>query len=284
MKERHLNNRPIARNWLIVLTAILLVITIGITVNGRAHVTAVENILGNIVRPVQAILTNISNGIAESTYPIRNVFNLARENEALKQELLEMQRRLIEQTLYREEYEDLKKLRKALNYAYRNNLNNYLTADVISRDAGNWYGMFVVNVGSDDGVTENAMVFNGSGLIGQVFELGNNWAKVLTITDVRGAVSFRIVDDVRNFDGVVSGRSTAEMVGYLFDPDGEVKIGDQLITSGLGVYPKGIIIGKVTGVKTNKETLLKHITVAPSVDFKQIDRVFIIPEINVIKE
>ncbi len=279
-----MNNRPIARNWLIVLTAILLVITIGITVNGRAHVTAVENILGNIVRPVQAILTNISNGIAESTYPIRNVFNLARENEALKQELLEMQRRLIEQTLYREEYEDLKKLRKALNYAYRNNLNNYLTADVISRDAGNWYGMFVVNVGSDDGVTENAMVFNGSGLIGQVFELGNNWAKVLTITDVRGAVSFRIVDDVRNFDGVVSGRSTAEMVGYLFDPDGEVKIGDQLITSGLGVYPKGIIIGKVTGVKTNKETLLKHITVAPSVDFKQIDRVFIIPEINVIKE
>ncbi len=279
-----MNTGPIARNWLIVLTVILLVITIGVTVNGRAHITAAENILGNIVRPVQAVLTNISNGIAESTYPIRNVFNLARENEALKQELLEMQRRLIEQTLYREEYEDLKKLRKALNYAYRNNLNNFITADVISRDAGNWYGMFVVNVGSDDGVTENSMVFNGSGLIGQVFELGDNWAKVLTITDVRGAVSFRIVDDVRNFDGVVSGRSTDQLSGYLFDPDGEAKIGDQLITSGLGVYPKGIIIGKVTGVKTNEETLLKHITVTPSVDFKRIDRVFIIPEINVIVE
>ncbi len=279
-----MNDRPIVRNWLILLTALLLIITIGVTINGRSRLTVAENLLGNVVRPIQAVLTSVSNGIAEATYPIRNVFNLARENEALKHELLEMQRKLIEQTLYREEYEDLKALRKALNYAYRNNINNYLTADVIARDAGNWYGMFVVNVGADDGVTKNAMVFNGSGLIGQVFELGSKWAKVLTITDVRGAVSFRIVDDVRNFDGVVTGRSTAELAGYLFDLDAEVKIGDQLITSGLGIYPKGIIIGRVVGVKTNNETLLKHITVAPSVDFKQIDRVFVIPEINVIKE
>ncbi len=279
-----MNNRPIIRNWIIVITVILLLITIGVTVNGRGQITAAENLIGKIVRPIQGALTNLSNGIAESTYPIRNIFNLARENEALKEDLLAVQRQLIEQTLYREEYEDLKALRKALNYAYRNNLNNYVTADVIARDAGNWYDMFVVNVGSDDGVTERALVFNGSGLIGQVFELGENWAKVLTITDTRGAVSFRIADDVRNFDGVVSGRSTDELAGYLFDPDGEVKIGDQLITSGLGVYPKGIIIGRVTGVKTNDETLLKHITVAPSVDFKRIDRVFIIPEINVIEE
>ncbi len=279
-----MNERPIIRNWIIMITVILLIITIGVTVNGRSRMTAVENMLGNVVRPVQTILTNISTAVAESTYPIRNVFNLSRENKTLKQELLETQRKLIEQTLYREEYEDLKDLRKALNYAYRNNINNYITADVISRDAGNWYGMFVVNVGAEDGVTENAMVFNGSGLIGQVFELGKDWAKVLTITDVRGAVSFRIVDDVRNFDGVVSGHSTSQLAGYLFDPDGEVRIGDELITSGLGVYPKGIVIGKVSGVKTNEETLLKHITVSPSVDFKRIDRVFIIPEINVIEE
>ncbi|PID79904.1 MAG: rod shape-determining protein MreC [Clostridiales bacterium] len=279
-----MNNHPIIRNWIVFLTVVLLIITMGVTVNGRKRITFIENALGSVVKPVQSVLYSASNAMAEATYPIRNVFKLSEENQALKKELLATQRKLIEQTLYREEYEDLKKLRAALNYAYRNNLNNYITADVISRDAGNWYSMFVVNAGLEDGVSANAMVFNGSGLIGQVFEAGNSWAKVLPITDSRGAVSFRIVDDKRNFDGVVSGRSEKELSGYLFDQNGDVRIGDKIITSGLGVYPKGVVIGKVTGVKSNDETLLKHVTVAPAVDFKRIDRVFIIPEINVIKE
>ncbi len=279
-----MNNHPILRNWIVFFTVVLLLITMGVTVNGRQRVTFIESALGSVVKPVQSVLYRVSNALSESTYPMRNVFNLSAENEALKTELLATQRKLIEQTLYREEYEDLKKLRAALNYAYRNNLNNYITADVISRDAGNWYNMFIIDAGREDGVTANAMVFNGSGLIGQVFEVGQSSAKVLPITDARGAVSFRIVDDKRNFDGVVSGHSEMELSGYLFDQNGDVRIGDQIITSGLGVYPKGVVIGKVTGVKSNDETLLKHITVAPAVDFKRIDRVFVIPEINVIKE
>lgn len=256
----------------------------GVTVNGRNRLTTVENILGNLVRPVQSVLMNISNSVAEATYPIRNAFALARENQALKEALLETQKNLINQTMLQEEYNDLRALRKALNYAYRNNINNFVTADVVSRDAGNWYQLFTINVGLDDGVTENAMVFNGMGLIGQVFEVGEDWSKVLTITDAKGAVSFQIVDDARNFDGVVSGVSEEQLRGYLFDPDAVVKEGDQLITSGLGVYPKGVVIGTVTEVEADDDTLLKHIRVQPSVDFKRIDRVFVIPEIRTIEQ
>lgn len=275
---------PHLRNWVIFITVLLLVITIGVSVNGRERMTVVEDILGSVVRPVQKVLTQFSNGVADWTYPVRNLFHLAKENEALRSALLESQRELIRQTMLQEEYNDLRELRKALNYAQRNDINNYLTANVVSRDPGNWYGMFVIDAGLAEGVTKNAMIFNGNGLIGQVFEVGEHWAKVITTIDNRGKVSFQILDDKRNFDGVVSGLSDDQLQGYLFDPEGEIFPGDQLITSGLGVYPKGVMIGEVTEVVEDKDTLLKTIRVKPSVDFKNIDRVFIIPQKNTMME
>jgi len=275
---------PHLRNWLVVITVLLLVITIGVSVNGRERMTVVEDALGSVVRPIQKVLTQASNSISEFTYPARNLFRLSKENAALKTALLEAQRELIRQTMLQEEYNDLRELRKALNYAQRNDINNYLTANVVARDPGNWYGMFVIDAGLVEGVTESAMIFNGNGLIGQVFEVGEHWAKVITVIDNRGTVSFQILDDKRNFDGVVSGFSEDLLEGYLFDPEGEIFPGDQLITSGLGVYPNGVMIGEVTEVVEDKDTLLKTIRVKPNVDFKNIDRVFIIPQKNTMME
>lgn len=275
---------PHLRNWLVFITVLLLVITIGVSVNGRERITVIEDMLGSVVRPAQRVLTDFSNSVAEWTYPVRNLFQLAKENQALKSALLESQRELIRQTMLQEEYNDLRELRKALNYAQRNDINNYLTANVVARDPGNWYGMFVIDAGLAEGVTENAMIFNGNGLIGQVFEVGENWAKVITAIDNRGKVSFQILDDKRNYDGVVSGLSDDLLQGYLFDPEGEIYPGDQLITSGLGVYPKGVMIGEVIEVVEDKDTLLKTIRVKPSVDFKNVDRVFIIPQKNTMME
>ncbi len=279
-----MQEHPLIRNWLIVIAVILLVVVMGVTSQGRAGLTVVENVVGTVFSPVQGALLSASNYVAETTFPLRNVLNIHEENEALRAALLKTQRKLIDQTMLQEEYNDLKSLRKALNYAYRNNIHNYITADVIARDAENWYGLFSINIGSEDGVTENAMVFNGAGLIGQVYKVGEHRSDVLAITDVRGAVSFRIVDEVRNFDGIASGTSQLTLSGYLFDEEAEVFEGDQLITSGLGIYPKGIVIGTVSEVGKDEETLLKTVVVTPAVDFKTIDRVFVIPAITTIEE
>lgn len=279
-----MNMHPQLRNWIIFITVVLLVVTIGLTINGRSSLSRVENLLGNMVRPVQQGLSAAADYISEKTYPIRNVFKLAEENKALKEELLVLQKDLIEQTMLQEEYNDLKLLRKSLNYAYRNNLNNFVTADVIARDAGNWYGMFVINAGKNDGITQHAMVFNEEGLIGQVFELGDDWAKVLVLIDIKGTVSFQILDENRNYDGVVNGTGIDYLKGYLFDPAADVREGDRIITSGLGVYPKGVVIGTVIKVIEDQDTLLKQVTVTPSVNYKNIDRVFVIPQTQTIEE
>lgn len=69
----------------------------------------------------------------------------------------------------------------------------------------------------------------------------------------------------------------ARFQGYLFDPKSDVKKGDLLVTSGLGLYPENIPIGTITSVTYDKNKSMKTIKIRPGVDFKNIDNVSIIP-------
>ena len=62
----------------------------------------------------------------------------------------------------------------------------------------------------------------------------------------------------------------------MFDSSYDVLPGDTLVTSGLGLYPEGIIIGKVDKVIDDKNQSLKYVVVKPYVDFKSIDDVIVI--------
>ncbi len=268
---------PKLKSWILVLILVLILVVVAITAGGRESISVIENTLGNVIRPFQEKLTEVSYFFSEKTYPIRHVFNLSEENAKLKEELLETRKELIEQTMLKEELQDLKRLRKANNYSKRYSYDNAVAAEIVSRDPGNFYSMFVVNAGSSKGVVKNSMVFDANGLIGQVFECGEDWAKVLTITDSKGGVSFQILDSERNYNGVVNGNGTDELSGFLYDDEAEAEVGDKLITSGVGVYPRGVVIGEISSISEEKSSLLPEITVIPYVDFKKINRVLIIP-------
>ncbi len=275
---------PKLKSWMLVIILVLTLVVIGITAGGRTSISYVENALGNILSPVQKNLTAISYYFSEKTYPIRHVFALSEENEKLKEELLATRKELIAQTMLKEELEDLKTLRKANNYSRRYSYDNAVVAEIVSRDPNNFYSMFVVNAGLSKGIVKNSMVFDANGLIGQVYECGDDWAKVLTITDSKGGVSFRVLDSEKDYNGVVYGTGESELEGFLYDYDSEVKVGDKLITSGVGVYPRGVVIGEVSEIKDISVGLLPELKVTPYVNFKRINRVSIIPPYNQFEE
>ena len=62
----------------------------------------------------------------------------------------------------------------------------------------------------------------------------------------------------------------------MLDSRAKVSEGDRLETSGMGVFPAGIEIGKITKVRYDSDEQLQRISVKSSVDFKSLQKVTVI--------
>lgn len=262
---------------IITVVGIILILLMVISFGGRDRVTVIESQLGSIFIPVQRFLTNIGNYIDEKTEPIINVLNYKELNEDLTKENEFLKEQIVGLTMSQKEIEELRQLKSALKYVDSTQLDSIVSANVIAKDIGNWYNMFTIDVGYNQGVTKNSTVINGKGLVGLVYEVGEKWSKVIAIIDHKSSVGFEMLRVSNDYVGTLSGTTNYELIGELFDPKANVNVDEYIVTSGLGMYPKGILVGKIYEVIEDRDQLLKRIKVMPVVDFKKIDKVMVIP-------
>ncbi|MBQ8589534.1 MAG: rod shape-determining protein MreC [Firmicutes bacterium] len=52
--------------------------------------------------------------------------------------------------------------------------------------------------------------------------------------------------------------------------------GDTVVTSGIGIYPAGIVIGRISEVVVNADSLLKEVILETAVDFKNVQKVMVL--------
>jgi len=254
---------------------LLLLFLIIATFGGGGEISPIENFAGKNIAIIQRGFTVGADFFGNIFNPVANIWRLDKINKELELENQELRRKLIAATLSQKEMEDLSEMKKALNYAQVNGYD-FLTCDVVSKDPGTWFNMFMINKGTNDGVYKEQAVINGDGLIGIVYEAGKDWAKVVSIIDNRSSVSFKLLDEKDFSIGIVEGGTERGLSGYLFDPKAEVYAGQEIITSGLGIYPEGLLIGTVSDVIIEKNELLKKIKVEQVVDFKTINRVMVL--------
>lgn len=265
------------KRWLITIVILVLIVIMGITMGGRERITFVENLIGNIVIPIQNGFDFLGDGVANGVRPIAHIWEMDDEISRLEKENQELRQKIIENSLDSRELTELKRIRKELSII--NNvleIDDYVTCNVVGKDNGNWYNMFTINAGTNDGITKDSPVLNGDGLVGRVYEVGSNWAKVVSLIDYKSEIGFETVDSKKGYDGILKGHLDETIDGYLFDAHATVTKGETLITSGLGLYPKGIVIGEISEVIVNEDALLTNIVVTPLVDFKNLDRVMVL--------
>lgn len=260
--------------------AIILLIIIGVTSSERLSLTKFEKIIGNLLTPVSKVSFNVGEKISNIFIDIKSIGNLKEENEELKILLakLEEENRDYVDILGKADY--LKQEASLLE----NTKHNLISAEIISKEPGNWYERFVIDKGLKDGIKKGATVIHGieveqdfiqEGIVGRVVDVGDNWAKIVTIIDELNRISFK---NIRTQDGgIITGSVDNTLSGYLFDSKSDVIIEDKLYTSGLGgVYIKDIYIGDVEAVISDEEDLMKRILVKPAINFKKLYKVFII--------
>ena len=246
----------------------------------ESRVSVVENGIGSIAAMVQNGVTGAIDGVKDFASYIGDygeysaaMEELQRENDTLTIRLQDANQAITEnerlQTLL-----DAKSQYDALDPVY---------ARVISRTPGAWFDTFSVNRGTLNGVSVGMAVITADGLVGRVYEVGLNYAKVLTIVDSRSAVAM-LVERTRDngiMRGVVTSASeNAECYVYYLPNVNSIIPGDTVITSGMDtIYPKGIPVGVVTEVSREVDSANQYVVVQPFVDFAHIEDVLILREI-----
>jgi rod shape-determining protein MreC len=252
-----------------------LIVIVMISYSNVGNSTALGRGVQSVVTLVQGPVSGAGNGIKSGLRGIFQFRSVLKENEELKNQVSELNRELIKTKLTEAELAELRNLSNILGYENVAPNYSYVTADVVAMDGSNWFNIFTINAGTDDGIYRDAVVINGDGLIGKVLEVGSDWAKVISVIDESNKVSFKVFQDMQLL-GILSGDGKGGLKGYMIDPEAAVTEGNVLITSGIGMYPEGIPVGKVKKVEWNNDTLLKTVTIEPSAYFKNLQKVTVL--------
>jgi len=149
-----------------------------------------------------------------------------------------------------------------------------LPAELVGLDVSAWFRSGLVDRGRQHGVFSGMPVINEQGLVGLVTATSQSAAKVMLLIDRQSAVD-AVVQRSRS-RGIVRGAQGDDLVFEFVVRDGDVQVGDVLVTSGLGgVYPKGLRIGEVTAVSESDSKMLRTASVRPAVDFGRLEQVFV---------
>jgi rod shape-determining protein MreC len=200
------------------------------------------------------------------------------ENEELREENARLREELHGVRLRENDLQELRELARLLDHEIMDYDRNIVVANIISLDGSNWFNVFTIDKGTNDGVFPDSVVISGQGLVGIVMEAGSNWARVSAVIDTVNPVGFAVARDPYVI-GIVHGDGNGALEGFMIDNLAEIVVGDTLLTAGLGdnpMYPRGIEIGRIVSVYYDRHTLTRTITVEPAVNFSHLRRVAII--------
>lgn len=193
------------------------------------------------------------------------------ENRHLHEEIEALQTRLRVLEEARGENQRLKTLlglRESLSFTVA-------PAGVVGKDATNWFHSVLIDRGSRHGIERHMAVIAPGGLVGQVVEVTPSSARVQLITDPVSSVG-ALLQSSRVTGLLVGAQSGRLRIRYL-PIRAEVRAGEVVVTSGLGgVYPKGILVGKVVAVDRRSGALFQEATVEPGIDFSRLEEVLIV--------
>lgn len=195
----------------------------------------------------------------------------AKENEKLREELGRM---IEENNCYQEAVLSNERFRRLLDL--KSTLPHQMVAsEVIGKDPSPWFKTIIVDKGSRVGVATGMAVLVPDGVVGQVIEVANEYAKVLLLVDQNSAVD-TLVQRTRA-RGIVKGGVIGKCIfDYALRKD-DIRVGDTIITSGVdGVFPKGLRVGEVSEIVKRNAGIFQEVVISPFVDFEKIEEVFII--------
>ncbi len=261
---------PVARSRLIILIAaagglLFFLHLLGATTNAEAwtlrKLSGQEAKLAEAGRSLRATISA----------PFR-INTVLKENDALRSENAALSVEVARLTTVQEENEELEKL---LGYA-KQLKKPPIVARVLARTPEAGTHTILLDRGTDDGIAPDMPVVASDGvLIGKIFKAERTTSIALLLTDTRSRVGASVQNSVRT-QGVVQGKRGLSLEMRLIPQNEELTTGDMIITSGIEpMTPRGLLIGRITGVETQEKSPFKTATIASPIALDRLDVVAI---------
>ncbi|MBC8418709.1 MAG: rod shape-determining protein MreC [Desulfobacterales bacterium] len=230
-----------------------------------------EQLIVEIAAPFQKLVKQTINLTKDFWSNYFYLIDVRHENRVLKREINSLGR---ENSRYRELLATQARLRQLLQFKEIIR-RPVVAAQVIGLDPTGWFKSVIIDKGKSAGLKLDMPVVNASGVVGRIVSVSTDYAKVLLIIDQNSAVDCLMQ---RSRDrGMVKGLSSGVCKMDYMAKSSDAVVGDMVITSGMGgIFPKGLSVGKISGVKEGSGELFKEIDVTPSVDFSKLEEVLVI--------
>ena len=256
-------------------------------ITGNELTAIPENQIANAVTPIQSGFSSVVDWVVDYLYKLKlrsrielEYNNLKQENEQLVYEAMlveELQQKL---SVYENLYDEISV----------NESMNPLVATVIGRESGNYFSVFTINKGLDDGVQDYMAVTMDGALVGYTYNVTKNKATVRTIIDSEASIAGLVSSsrDQGTIRGTLGVDGTALCRMYYLPEDTLPRPGDLVVTSGVGMsFPKGIPIGSVRESTRGMESNKQFVVVEPQADFQHIEYVIVLryqPEAGAVEQ
>ncbi len=220
---------------------------------------------------VQSGITTISHGISSTWNGYINLINVQKENEMLAEEVKSLRSEVI---YLKERISTSDRLTELLK-TWDSYVEKQVAASIIAKDPANWYEALVINKGEKDGIEPGMGVITAGGVIGRVVKTAPDYSRVLLMSDRSSAVAGVI--QRTGYEGIVEGQHGRTLrLNYIMS-DADVQNGDIIITSGTdGVFPRGIMIGRVNRVEKPQNRLFQTVELKPEADLSREREVLVI--------
>lgn len=279
------------RLFVLLIGLILFISVMGITLGSRSNLTWPEKFVKDTVGFVQYVFYKPASYVAGLFEDISNLHSIQEENEQLKISLAHYAR---DKAVYNWIEQENIRLKEKLNFTEAQKTQNdykWPIAQVVSISNDPINPTIVVNIGLREGVKEGMAVHSGEGLVGVISHVSNftSTVKLLTSMDARDPNSNAIAVTSQGKENEVFGmietydaNKNVFLMTKIEDPK-SVSIGDTIVSSGIGgVFPRAMVIGKVTDIEVGEYGLTYTASVEPAASFMDWKELFVVftPEVE----
>jgi rod shape-determining protein MreC len=267
---------------LIVLVGVLFAQVLGLAVQVKRTTDSEPTRLIRIwavgaVTPLERVLVWVQTSTGKVWHNYFYLRGVRAENRNLKAQI---ERMSLEQVRISQDADQARRLQALLAFKEQF-ISQTMAAQVIGSSGSEQSRSVFIDKGYNDGIRPDMAVITADGIVGKVLRAdpaNSHVSQVLLIDDQTSGVG-AILDKTR-LQGILRGTPAGEVVLEKVMSDETVPAGEMVLTSGGdGIFPKGLVAGRVTKVAQGSDLFL-NIHVRPAADLSRLEEVLVVTKID----